>query len=79
MTHWKGTMGLYLAFLAILKLIHPEFPSYFIFFLSFVYADKEMDSRNKDLMKIHANKKYERTTIEFSARRYCFFILVFVQ
>jgi len=78
MRHWKGTLGLNLAFRAVLKLIHPEFPVYFIFFLSF-YADKKMDSRRKELMKIHANMKYEITTIEFSARRYCFFILVFVQ
>jgi len=77
--HWKGTMCLYLAFRTILKLFHPEFSLYFVFFLWFVYADKEMDSTNKELMKIYVSLKYEIIKIEFSTRRYCFFILVFVQ
>lgn len=79
MRHWKGTVGLNFAFRAILKIIHSEFPLYFILFPSFVYVDKEMDSGNKELKKIHANLKYKITITELTARNYCFFVLEFVQ
>lgn len=54
-------MGLILSFRAVLKLIHPEYPLHFIFFLSLVDADKEMD---KELTEIHVNLKQAKNSYD---------------